>query len=98
MISFDWSIRAGDVLTMVGALGVAGGILYRRGRDESALETAVKNCLEEISTLREEITALNNEMKQFATIIAKIAVQETKVELLMKWYDELRRGIGVIRE
>lgn len=97
MISWDWTIRAGDVLTMCGALIVAAGIIYNRGRAESRLEGAVLKSTEELSGLKGEVSDLRGEMKQFGTIMAKMAVQETKIDLLMKWYDELRRGIGLVR-
>ena len=98
MINWDWTIRAGDVLTMGGALIVAAGVIYRRGRAESKIESAVTASVETISALREEIKGLKDEMKQLAVIMSKMAVQETKIDLLMKWYDELRRGVGLVRE
>jgi hypothetical protein len=35
---------------------------------------------------------MKTEFKTFSETLQKIAVQETKIELLMKWYDELRHG------
>jgi hypothetical protein len=40
---------------------------------------------------------MKTEFKTFSETLQKIAVQETKIELLMKWYDELRRARGGFR-
>lgn len=88
-ISFEWTVRFGDVLTMGGAFAVAAGILYNRGRRDNELASAVKAALLEISEMKIEL-------KAFSATIAKIAVQEMQIGLLMKWYDELRRGVGFV--
>jgi len=46
-------------------------------------------CLDEISQMKGELT-------EFSKAMTRMAVQETKIDLLMKWYDELRRGKGII--
>jgi hypothetical protein len=40
---------------------------------------------------------MKTEFKTFSETLQKIAVQETKIELLMKWYDELRHGDGFVQ-
>lgn len=89
-VGFEWTIRAGDVLTMLGALSVAAGLLYRRGRDESSQEGLVEQALDELKEVKEELKKL--------TIIAQdMAVMKVQVGLLMKWYDELRHGDGYVQ-
>ncbi len=82
---FDWSIRFGDVLTMAGAVFVGGSFLYRRGGRDATLDTLAK-----------DFTEMKEEFKTFAQTLSKVAIQEMQISLLMKWYDELRRGIGKI--
>ena len=89
MLAFEWTFRAGDVLTFVGGVGVAAAFLYRRGGDDASLKAAMARCLDEIS-------AMKTELAEFGKAMTKLAVQETKIDLLMKWYDELRRGKGMI--
>jgi predicted CopG family antitoxin len=51
-----------------------------------------------LNALSKEFKEMKTEFKAFSETLQKIAVQETKIELLMQWYDELRRGIGYIQE
>ncbi|SEE51736.1 hypothetical protein [Bradyrhizobium lablabi] len=93
-ISFEWSFRAGEVLTfagtMIGGLGVAAVFFYRRGGDDTELKAAVSACLKEISEMKTELS-------EFGKAMTRMAVQETKIDLLMKWYDELRRCQGFVK-
>lgn len=91
MFNFEWTFRAGDVLTFVGGVGVAAAFLYRRGGDDASLKSAMARCLDEISEMKKEL-------QEFSKAMTKLAVQETKIDLLMKWYDELRRGKGIIND
>jgi hypothetical protein len=91
MFAFEWTFRAGDILTFIGGLGVAAAFLYRRGGDDASLKAAMARCLEEISEMKSELA-------EFGKAMTKLAVQETKIDLLMKWYDELRRGKGIIND
>lgn len=86
-VSFEWTFRAGDILTFVGGCVVAGTFLFRSGGNLGRLETAMSRCLEEISQMK-------GELSEFGKAMTKLAVQETKINLLMRWYDELRRGKG----
>jgi hypothetical protein len=45
----------------------------------------------------EDLKDIKGEVKQQGETIAKIAIQEVQIRLLMKWYDELRRGIGYVK-
>ena len=82
---FDWTIKFGDVLTLGGALFVGGSFIYRRGAKEATLEQLALN-----------LDEMKNDMKEFSSSLAKVAIQEMQIGLLMKWYDELRRGVGKI--
>lgn len=90
-IDFEWSFRFGDVLSCVGGLSIAGAFLFTQGRKYGKLEAAMIRCLEEISSIKVELTV-------FSAAMTRLAVQEDRVNLLMRWYDELRNGRGIISE
>lgn len=89
-MNFEWTFRAGDLLTFIGGLAVAAAFLYRRGGTDVELKLAVAACLKEISEIKSELS-------EFGKAMTRLAVQETKINLLMKWYDELRRGKGWVQ-
>lgn len=91
MVEWDWTIRAGDVLTMCGALVVAGGILYRRGRDENKLENAVTTAIAEIGELKKEF-------KKFGEILINQADQNRRIIHLEEDVRDLRHGRGFVRD
>lgn len=87
---FEWTFRAGDILAFIGCMSAAAAFLYRRGGSDVELKLAVAACLKEISQMKAELS-------EFSKAMTKLAVQETKIDLLMKWYDELRRGRGWVQ-
>lgn len=89
-LSFEWTVKLGDLFTLVGALSVAAAFLYNRGGKEAGDSMT-------LNALSKEFTEMKTEFKAFSDTLQKIAVQETKIELLMKWYDELRHGEGFIQ-
>lgn len=89
-IAFEWTVKFGDVLTLFGAFCVAAAFLYRRGGQD----VGVKLTLE---ALTKELTEMKTEFRTFGETLKKVAIQEMQINLLMKWYDELRRGIGFIK-
>ncbi|QPF81693.1 hypothetical protein IC762_17880 [Bradyrhizobium genosp. L] len=89
-ISFEWTFRIGDILTFFGALSVAAAFLYRRGGDE----TRTRLMLE---ALKDEIKEMKTEFKAFGETVKQVATQGVQIGMLMKWYDELRRGEGFVK-
>lgn len=89
-LAFEWTVKLGDILTMGGAVMVAAAFLYNRGGKEAGDQMS-------LTALSEEFKEMKSELKTFSETLQKIAVQETKIELLMKWYDELRHGDGFIQ-
>ena len=91
MISFEWTIKIGDVLTAGGALFVGATILYKRG----ALDGAAKSIL---SQLTEDFGEMKREFVEFRKIVTDVAVQKATIDFLLKAYDDLRRGRGKIED
>lgn len=89
MPGFEWTFKFGDILTLVGALFVGAAFLYRRGGVD------VKTSMI-LSALTDDMSEMKQDMKIFATSITELAAQKIQINLLMKWYDELRRGVGKI--
>lgn len=90
-LTFEWTVKLGDILTLAGAFFVAAAFLYNRGGKEAGDQMT-------LTALSKEFTEMKGEFKTFSDTLQKIAVQETKIELLMKWYDELRHGTGFVQE
>ena len=89
-IDFEWTVKFGDLLTVGGAAVVAASILHKRGRSEATSDAILTRLVEDFREMKEEF-------KTFSSTMAKVATQESQIALLMKWYDELRRGIGFVR-
>lgn len=89
-MSFEWAFKAGDLMTLGSALVVAAAFLYRRGGQEAGMSLTLE-------ALTKELTEMKTEFKAFSQTLGKVAVQEVQIGLLMKWYDELRRGQGFIK-
>ncbi|MDI1264034.1 MAG: hypothetical protein PS018_12340 [bacterium] len=91
MPAFEWTIRAGDLLTLIGGVCVAAAFLYRRGADDVTVTLTLK-------AMSDELAEMKTEFKSFGDTLKKVAIQEMQIGLLMKWYDELRRGKGIIND
>ena len=87
---FEWTIKLGDLLTVAGALFVAAAFLHKRGGQEASVEVT-------LTALAKEFKELKEQFKTFSETLTQVATQEVKINLLMRWYDELRRGEGFVR-
>lgn len=90
-ITFEWTFRAGDLLTLIGGVAVAMAFLYRRGGDDIRVQLTLE-------AMSKELAEMKTEFKTFGATLAKVALQEVQIALLMKWYDELRHGVGIVKE
>lgn len=89
-LTFEWTVKLGDILTVVGAIGVAAAFLYNRGGKETSAQMTLNNLAKEFSEMKTEVKSLSETLQ-------KVAIQEMKIDLLMKWYDELRHGEGFVK-
>jgi hypothetical protein len=89
-IKFNWNIGIGDILTLCSALIVAGSLMFRGGQTLTKLQIAMENALAEIAELKKEVA-------QMGKVLTQLAVQEERLSMLTRWYDELRRGQGFVR-
>lgn len=86
-LKFNWTVNFGDILVVIGLLITAGSYLFRSGGGQQKLQAAVELALNEISELKKEVSQINK-------ILTQLAVQDERLTMLTKWYDELRRGVG----
>jgi hypothetical protein len=89
-LGFEWTIKLCDLLTIAGALFVVATLLHKRGGQEAGMQVTLQALAHELKELKEQF-------KAFSDTLTQVATQEVKINLLMKWYDELRRGDGFIR-
>ena len=84
-------------------LGIAGagllGIFLKLVSIGRSLGQFEQNSLQQAA----EIENLTSEMREVRKTVTEVAVQkqrmdaqDTSIALLMKWYDELRRGVGLV--
>ena len=90
-LAFEWTIRAGDILTFLGGICFAAGFLYTRGGSDATVKLTLK-------VMTDDLAEMKKEFRQFSETLQKVSVQEMQISLLMKWYDELRRGKGIVHE
>jgi hypothetical protein len=81
----DWSISVGNILTILGMVAAAGGIMFTLGRQSQKFD----GFSSQMGEFKEEIKKQND-------ILSTLAVQNIRIDMHDKWIDELRRGIGVI--
>lgn len=89
-LAFEWTFRAGDILTFVGGVCVAAAFLYRRGGAETAMQMTLKSVTDELAEMKKEF-------KTFGATLTEVALQKMQIAMLMKWYDELRHGDGWVQ-
>ena len=87
-----FSFRIADIITVTGLIGAmysAFTVVRKTGKDN-----AVQTMLLEQSVKR--LDDMEKDVRSIATVITELAHQKESIERLMRWYDELRRGIGKI--
>jgi hypothetical protein len=89
-LGFEWTVKFGDVLTVLSALFILAAFLHKRGGQEVGVQVTLE-------ALTRELTEMKTEFKEFGDTLKKVAIQEVQINLLMKWYDELRHGEGFVQ-
>lgn len=85
----DIGIKPGDILTMLTMIGT--GIAVMRRNDRSHVERNFKldRCILDIENIHKKVEIMN-------TTVNEVSKQKMQIDLLMKWYDELRHGVGIV--
>jgi hypothetical protein len=87
---FEWTFRAGDLLTLVGGLSVAAAFLYRRGGDDITMKLT-------LVAMTGELSEIQTEIKKIGTVLINQADQNRRIIHLEDDVRELRHGRGFIR-
>ena len=96
-LSFEWTVKLGDLLTLISAIVVVAAFLHRRGGHEADVHSTLKGNTEQLKEVKDELKEVRTEFKEIGETLKKVAVQEVQIGLLMKWYDELRHGQGFVQ-
>lgn len=81
----EWSIRAGDVMVLLGFLGGSLALVFRGGKLYAAIEV-----------MQNEIRSLKEVAAQIGSVLTTVAVQKVEIEHIRKDISDLRRGNGWI--
>lgn len=88
-----WIGLAGIIVTV---LAGAAGVIYRLSSATTEFKLIGEQQAREITKITQAIDKLELVVSAIAVDRERAAGTERRVEKLEKWYDELRRGIGVI--
>ena len=98
---FEWTFRAGDVLTLVSGLAVAAAFLYRRGGSDATTVVNLQLLTTEVADskreTKESIGAIQTEIKKIGEVLINQADQNRRIIHLEDDVRELRHGNGFIR-
>jgi len=97
---FEWTFRAGDLLTFAGGVFVAGAILYKRGGRDALMADTLSRLTIEVtnskSETKESINSLQKEIKKISEVLINQADQNRRIIHLEEDVRELRHGDGWI--
>jgi hypothetical protein len=101
MFAFEWTVRAGDILTFVGGIVVAATFLYRRGGFDTTVKMTLTALTEEVSAskieTKESIGAMQSEIKKIGEVLINQADQNRRIIHLEDDVRELRHGRGFVQ-
>lgn len=91
MVSFDLSIRLGDLLTVLGFIGTIIAAYYTIKGRISLIEY-------DVSGIKKTVDHLGTSMAALTSVLTKVAVTENRLDNMDREIGDLRRGRGFIRE
>lgn len=98
---FEWTIRAGDVLTFIGGLTVAASFLYRRGGADATLGMSLRTLTAEVADskreTKESIASIQTEIKKIGEVLINQADQNRRIIHLEDDVREIRHGRGFVQ-
>lgn len=89
-LTFEWTMKFGDVLTLIGALVVAGSFLYRRGGTETGVQVTLQQLALDFANMQIEI-------KKISDVLINQADQNRRIIHLEEDLRELRHGRGWVQ-
>lgn len=98
MFNFEWTFRAGDLLTLISALAIAAAFLYRKGGDETTIKLTLKSLTDQLAEMKLEITKLGDILIGQARFDEKLQGIDRRVTGHDREIADLRRGAGWITQ
>lgn len=86
MVTFDWSISLGSLITAASMLGGIVVLSFRLGNASASFET-----------LKSDISDLQKEMRQIAQAMSQLAVQDKRIEGIEEDVREIKADIRELR-
>jgi len=74
-----------------------GAIIVKMGRMAGTFEAVSRQQTEEITEMKDELKKLNEVVTTVAVQKKEIENLQSQITTLTKWYDELRHGVGMIK-
>lgn len=96
MIDFEWTIKLGDMLTVLGAVYVGTTLLYKRAGKVATDDRMVQGIAEEIEEMKDELKALAKVITTLAVQDIKIANLGQQITMLYRNVEDMRRGSGYV--
>lgn len=87
---FDWTINVGNILQIGTMIGGGMWVLFSMKNNLSLLRS-------DISYLKAAQASLNEAFGQLGAILTKVAVQDSRLNMIEKIIDEMRHGQGFIK-
>lgn len=91
--NIDTLLRIAEVISIVGGGGL---VAFRLGRSTEKMQASLEAQAEYGRSHAREIAELKDEVKQLGVILTKLALQEQRLDMLDKRYEELRHGEGFV--
>jgi hypothetical protein len=93
-MSLDTVLRVIEIISIIGGGGL---VAFKLGRSTEKMQASIE--VQTISAKRQsdDIADLKHEIKQLGAILTKLALQEQRLDMLDKRYEELRHGDGWIQ-
>jgi hypothetical protein len=86
----EYSISVGNILTLIGMIGVSMTFIYTIKNEISLVQR-------DVAHLEDGQTKLTEAFSQLGKILTAVAVQDSRINMIERRFDELSHGRGFIR-
>lgn len=90
-LTIDWTVSIGNILTIGALLATIVSVFYNMKFDIGVLRVGMKH-------LEDRQSLLNDAFTQLSKILTQVAVQDTRIAMLEKTMDDLKRGKGFVKD
>lgn len=87
----EYTVSVGNILTIISVVGAAMAFIYTMRNEISLVKSDVRH-------LEEGQRSLAEAFSQLGKILTQVAVQDNRINMIEKRFDELSHGRGFIRK